>query len=74
MIRFLNLKNQILEGSNDFAFYETISDTICSFGKEREQVFSSLEEFKAAYGEEQKESTRLLKRFISLIPDNYFNN
>lgn len=34
MTRFLNLKDQIREGSNDFAFYDTVSNTILSFGSE----------------------------------------
>jgi hypothetical protein len=74
MIRFLNLKNQICEGQNDFAFYDTVSDTICSFGEESEQVFSDILEFKYAYGKENEGTTRPLSRFISLIPDDYFVN
>ena len=44
MIRFLNLKNQICEGSNHFAFYDTVSDTILSFGQECQEVFSNVAE------------------------------
>ncbi len=72
MIRFLNLKNQICEGSNHFAFYDTISDTILSFGQEGQEVFSSVAEFQYAYGKEQEGTTRPLSRFISLIPPDYF--
>ena len=72
MIRFLNLKNQICEGVNDFAFYDTVSNTICSFGEQEEQVFSSIEDFKYEFGDEQKETTRPLSRFLRLIPDDYF--
>ena len=72
MIRFLNLKDQICEGSNDFAFYDTVSDTICSFGEQGEQVFSSVGEFKYAYGIEREGTTRPLSRFLGLIPDDYF--
>lgn len=72
MIRFLNLKDQICEGSNDFAFYDTVSDTICSFGSQGEQVFSSIENFKHEYGKEQEGTTRPLSRFLSLIPKDYF--
>jgi len=72
MIRFLDLKDQILEGSCDFAFYDTVTDTICSFGEEQEQVFSSVGEFQYAYGKEQEGTTRPLSRFISLIPNDFF--
>lgn len=72
MIRFLNLKDQICEGSNDFAFYDTVSNTICSFGEQGEEVFSSVSEFKYAYGKEQEGTTRPLSRFVSLIPQDYF--
>ena len=74
MIKFLNLKDQICEGQNDFAFYDTVSDAICSFGEQREQVFSSVDEFQYAYGKEQEGTTRPLSRFISLIPESYFEN
>lgn len=72
MIRFLNLKDQIQEGSNDFAFYDTVSNKILSFGEDEEQIFDCLEYFKDCYGEEGEGSTRSLRRFISLIPDDYF--
>ena len=74
MIRFLNLKDQICEGQNNFAFYDTVSNIICSFGKESEQVFSSVAEFKYAYGNEQEGTTRTLSRFLSLIPMDFFLN
>ena len=73
MIIFLNLKDQIRKGSNNFAFYDTVSNTICSFGEHGEQVFSSIECFKYEFGEEQKGTTRPLSRFLGLIPDNYFD-
>ena len=74
MIIFLNLKDQICEGQNDFAFYDTLSDNICSFGEEGEQVFSSADEFQYAYGKEQEGTIRPLIRFVSLIPEDYFEN
>jgi hypothetical protein len=74
MIRFLNLKNQICEGQNDFAFFDTVSGTICSFGEQGEQVFSSVGEFQYAYGKGQGGTTRPLARFLSLIPKDYFGN
>ncbi len=64
MIRFLNLKDQICEGQNDFAFFDTISDTILTFGNE--QVFSSLAEFEEAYEESYMNAeggTRPITRF-----------
>ncbi len=72
MIRFINLKDQILEGSPDFAFWDTVSDTFCCFGSEGDQVFSSKESFIMQYGGEG-EYKRPLNRFLSLIPDNFFD-
>jgi len=74
MIRFLDLKGQIMEGEADFAFYDTVSNTILTFNDE--QVFNSLESFTEAYNESGnsiKGTTRPLDRFLSLIPDDYFN-
>ena len=73
MIRFLNLKDQICEGQNDFAFFDTISDTILTF--DNEQVFSSLAEFEEAYKKSytnEAGGTRPLSRFTSLIPSDFF--
>lgn len=78
MIRFLNLKNQICEGQNDFAFYDTISNTICSFGEQKTQVFDSIVEFRDEFGDEvgygQNGTTYPLIRFLRLIPNDYFDN
>jgi len=68
MIIFLNLRNQICDGYNAFAFYDTVSDTICSFGEYGEQVFSSVESFKREY----KDNHRPIDRFLNLIPKDYF--
>lgn len=43
MIRFLNLKNQIIEGKNNFAFYDTFTDEIMNFNGE--QIFHGLLNF-----------------------------
>lgn len=72
MIRFLNLKNQICKGENDFAFYDTVSNTICSFGSNEEQVFSSISGFTREYGKEQERTSRPLSRYLALIPKDYF--
>jgi hypothetical protein len=74
MIIFLNLKNQICKEQNDFAYYDTVSNTICSFGEQGEQVFSSVGAFQYAYGKEQEGTTRPMSRFVSLIPEGYFEN
>lgn len=68
MIRFLSLKNQICEGSKDFAFYDTVNGRILSFGNEDTQVFSTLSEFLS----ELSVDGALKDRFLSLIPDKYF--
>lgn len=76
MIRFLNLKGQIVPGDDtdtSFAYYDTISDTIMTFSGE--DVFSSLARFKWAHSLEYGEETkgRDLNRFINLIPKQFFN-
>lgn len=79
MIRFLNLKNQIDEGSNDFAFYDTVHGRICTF--DGIDVFDSLEDFTSAFWKsfEKKMVSRdfiqrqYLERYLSLIPEDYFN-
>ena len=65
MIRFLNLKGQIDENLNSFAFYDTVTDTICSFFGE--QVFHSKADFINAYKGDGS------SRYLSLIPRNFFN-
>ena len=74
MIRFLNLKDQITEGSTEFAFYDTISDIILDFGERQDQVFSSIEGFTYAYMESfpNGSKTRPIDRFINKIPKDYF--
>lgn len=75
MIRFLNIKDQICEGQNSFAFYDTISDTILEF--DGDQVFDTLNEFEQAYKKSymnKEGGTRPLSRFVSLIPENFFES
>ena len=70
MIRFLGLRGQIEMNTPSFAFYDTVDDVILSFGKQNQQVFDSIEEFKDAYAEDQ--NVRPLERFMQLIPEGYF--
>ena len=74
MIRFLDLKGQICEGSNDFAFYDTISDTILSFGSQQDQIFDSIDDFACSFNDSRMGTTYQISRFLTLIPDNYFSN
>jgi hypothetical protein len=60
MIRCIYIGNQITEGDQDFAFFDTVSDTFLNF--DGEEVFSSKEEFIAAA------SGELLERCLPLIP------
>lgn len=73
LIVFLNLKDQISGGVNSFAFYNTSSSTMFSFGAAGNQVFSSIEEFIYEFGDRQIGYTRPLSIFLELIPDDYFN-
>lgn len=69
MIIFLNLKNQIIEGENSFAFYNTINDRIVSF--DNVEVFDSISEFNDfTFGI----SNEIKNRYLELIPKDYFNN
>lgn len=63
MIRFINLKDQITEGANEFAFYDTVTDSFCWFSGS--QRWSSVEEFKQDYDDDD------LQRFLNLIPKNW---
>lgn len=69
MIIFLNLKNQIIEGENSFAYYNTINDRIVSF--DNIEVFDSINEFNdVTFGV----SNEIKNRYLELIPKDYFNN
>jgi hypothetical protein len=71
MIRFLNLSNQICEGQKDFAFFDTITNTILNF--DDEQVFTTKQEFENAYLYQNNSEDKYakLQRFTSLIPDGF---
>lgn len=79
MIRFLNLKNQIDEGVNDFAFFDTVYGRICTF--DQQDVFDSLEDFTTAFWRswERKMVSRdfidrqYFERYLSVIPDGFFD-
>ena len=74
MIRFLDLKGQIHLGgeTTEFAFYDTVSDTILSFYGE--QVFSSLSGFTYHFEKDGPTTkTRRIERFLGLIPEGYFD-
>lgn len=43
MIRYIHIGDQICEGNNDFAFFNTITDAFISFSGE--QVFSNMDDF-----------------------------
>ncbi|MDY3352315.1 hypothetical protein PG357_10020 [Riemerella anatipestifer] len=72
MIRFLDLKGQIIDDYPTFAFYDTIRDRIIEFSGK--QVFDSIEEFELYYHDEFKNNTNNfpIERFLSLIPKNFF--
>ncbi|OPB87826.1 hypothetical protein [Elizabethkingia occulta] len=63
MIVYIDLKDQIIEGENRFAFYDTITDSFCSFSGC--QSWSSVDEFKMDYDGDN------IGRFICLIPPGY---
>ena len=72
MIRFLDLKNQIIEGEPTFAFLNTITDRIMEF--EGEQIFYSREDFIDAWKADPEIDREInnLERFSGKIPPMYF--
>lgn len=63
MIRFIQLGDQITESNNDFAFYDTVTETFCTFSGF--QRWNSVEEFYQDYDGDDVE------RFLNLIPKNW---
>lgn len=70
MIIFLNLKDQINDGLKSFCFYNTVCNTLCMFGEDKQIVFNSIDEFKSMFDNK----TISIDRFLNLIPNNYFNS
>jgi len=69
MIRFIDLGDQILEGTKHFAWFDTVTDTFETYSYE--QVWETWEDFKEAYqGDEQNpfaEDSHTLKRYWGLF-------
>ncbi len=63
MIRFISIGNQIIDGQNEFAFYDTVTDTFKVFGGI--STWSSLKEFTECYEGSE------IERFLNLIPKNW---
>jgi len=63
MIRFIDLGDQICEGSKDFDFYNTINDQFVRFNGV--QTWETTEEFIEDYNGDE------LDRYLSLIPKSY---
>ena len=72
MIKFLNLKDQIIEGEPTFAFLDTITDRIMDF--EGEQIFYNLQDFINAWKDDPEIDRGIhnLSRFTDKIPPMYF--
>lgn len=65
MIRFVHIGDQITDCKNDFAWYDTVTDSFCEFNGE--QVFSTWAEFEhAASNSLYQDPTR----FRALFPAN----
>ena len=72
MIRFLDLSSQIIEGELNFAFYDTISESILSF--DDKQVFDSVIDFIESAKLFYDINGDYIKRLLSLIPDVFILN
>lgn len=71
MIRFIDLSDQICEGTNEFAFWDTTVDRFCNFNGS--QTWETVEQFIMDF-EEEKLPVRHsieLKRYLSLIPNDW---
>lgn len=69
MIRFLNLKGQIIEGENTCAFFDTVREVIINLGNE--SVFNSIKDIEYAFSMQKEYQD--IDRFINLIPECFFN-
>ncbi|MDE5525679.1 hypothetical protein [Elizabethkingia meningoseptica] len=63
MIVYIDLKDQIIEGEDRFAFYDTITDSFCSFSGC--QSWTNMDEFKMDYDGDE------IDRFLSKIPPGF---
>lgn len=63
MIRFINIGSQITDDNNEFAFYDTTTDTFCSFSGS--QKWDSVENFKQDFDGND------IDRFLRLIHHNW---
>jgi len=63
MIRFIDLTNQITEGTKEFAFYDTVTDKFVLFSGC--QTWETIENFKQDYSGNQ------IDRYLSLIPNDF---
>lgn len=73
MIRFLNLQDQIVDGGDDFAFYDTITDRIVRLNGE--DAWDRLEDFTPDYAHHYRggeSPTQPLERFANKILKDYF--
>jgi hypothetical protein len=81
MIRFLDLTDQITEGEKNFAFFDTVTGSMCSFNGE--QVFDSWKDFEEAYfntsfstgdyGSAGVSDLHSLDRLQKLVPEGFFS-
>ena len=70
MIRFIDLGDQILEGTKHFAWFDTVTDTFETYNYE--QIWETWLEFKTAYRHDQSRAfmefeTRPLERYWGLF-------
>lgn len=63
MIRFIDLKDQIIEGTNEFCFYDTVTDTFVTFSGS--QTWETVEDFQNDYTGTE------IERFLNLVPETF---
>lgn len=63
MIRFIRIGDQIIDGANEFAFYDTTTDTFRNFSGI--STWETVEEFIECYEGDE------LDRYLNLIPKDW---
>ena len=63
MIRFINLTDQITDDVQEFAFFDTVTATFCTFSGT--QTWRNVDDFILDYDGDE------LQRYLKLIPDEF---
>lgn len=65
MIRFIDVSGQIIEGEQEFAFFDTITEKFCEFNGTH--VWLAAHDFIEDYDDNEED----IERFLNKIPDKF---